>query len=167
MKLKKKYIIYGAVALGFLILVKMGRSAWYTITDWLIPEFEGFRASPYWDKNAWRWGYGTPAPGSSGTVTKEQARAEMRAWLERDYAYLSTLVKVPLSANQWAALLSFHYNTSLAENLMKNINAGNTAALQTQWLAYNKSRDSGGVLQPDNTLIRRRAIEWNVWQGSF
>lgn len=140
----------------------MGRAAWYTITDWLIPEFESFRAHPYWDYRQYSWGYGTRAPGATGTITREKALQEMRAYLTADYNTLSRLITRSLNANQWAALLSFSYNLGVddAKNLVPNINAGRETALGEQW---NKYIYAGGV--KNSELIRRRGIEWNIWKG--
>lgn len=138
--------------------------AWFTITDWLIPEFEGFSASPYWDNQQYTWGYGTRAPGATGTISKTQALADMRAYLQNDYDYLRPLVARSLTPNQWAALLSFSYNLGRgnAHNLLANINSGNDNALQNQWNQY---INSGG--SPNADLIARRAQEWRIWIGNL
>lgn len=143
---------------------KMSRTAWYTITDWLIPEFEGFSSTPYWDNKQYTWGYGTRAPGPGGSITKQQALTDMRNYLQTDYSYLSTLVTRKLSANQWAALLSFSYNlgTGNAKNLLQNINSGDTDALESEWKQYINSNGS-----PNSDLIARRDAEWRVWIGNL
>lgn len=161
MKVKKEYWILGAIA-ALLILPKLGRASYWTITDWLIPEFESFSAHPYWDVNRYSWGYGTRAPGSSGTITREQALQEMRAYIQADFNYLYPMLTRELSAHQWAALLSFSYNLGkgAADNLIPNINAGNWQALGDQWNSY---INSGGSANP--TLVDRRALEWKIFNG--
>ncbi len=161
MKKPTKYILIGAAVLLFLL---MARKAWYTITDWLLPQFEGFRENPYWDNKQYSWGYGTRAPGPSGTITRAQALQEMRKYLQADYEYFLPLITRSLSAEQWAAFLSFSYNLGRgnADNLLENINSNNDIALGEQWNLYNKSN---GLTDPD--LVERRALEWQIWQGKI
>lgn len=165
MKKNEKYLLYGGLTLLFVLLPKlMGRPAWYTITDWLIPEFEGFLPSPKWDNRQYTWGYGTRAPGPSGTITKSKALSDMRAYLLNDYNYFAPLIARPLSAHQWAAFLSFSYNLGRenADNLLDNINSYNDAALADQWGKYVYS---GGARNSD--LVSRRGTEWQIWQGNL
>lgn len=163
-KKQKKYWITGAIVFALLLLPRMARASWYTITDWLIPEFESFRAHPYLDGSRYSWGYGTAAPGATGTITKEQALADMRAYLQGDYNYLSTLISRPLSGNQWAALLSFSYNLGAgsAANLVADINAGSDSVLEDHWKQYIYS--SGSV---NTNLVHRRNVEWQMWKGEL
>lgn len=128
----------------------------------LIKSFEGFRANPYWDVSRYSWGYGTPAPGPAGTITREQALHDLQLYVIRDYNYLKPMITRNLSVNQWAALLSFSYNLGPgnADNLVSNINSGNDAALFAQWMLY---INSGGV--PDDDLEQRRWNELQVWQS--
>lgn len=157
---KTKYILWGAA--GLLLLI-MSRAAWYTITDWLIPQFEGFLPHPKWDYQQYTWGYGTRAPGPDGTITKEQALQEMRKYLQNDYAYLEPQLSRKLNAHQWAALLSFSYNLGRgnAQKLIPYINAGNDAVLFSHWEDY---INAGG--SPDPVLIARRDLEIKIWQGT-
>lgn len=126
----------------------------------VIIQFEGFRGNPYWDVSRYSWGYGTRAPGSTGTITREQARAELEAYVTQDYEYLQQLITRALTVNQWAALLSFSYNLGKynADNLVANINANDDVALHNQWMQY---VNSGGQYDPD--LADRRAREWEIW----
>lgn len=155
--------MFGGLTLALILLSKMGRAAYYNITDWLIPQLEGFLPSPVWDYQQWTWGYGTRAPGPGGTITREKALADMRAYIDADYRYLSPLITRTLDANQWAALLSFSYNEGRgnADNLVSNINSGDTAALETQWKKYIYA---GGAV--NDGLVDRRETEWNIWQGT-
>lgn len=127
-----------------------------------IPSVEGFKSTPYWDENRYSWGYGTRAPGASGTITREQAFNEMVAYLLSDYRYLSPKISRSLTVNQWAALLSFSYNLGNddAVDLVPLINAGNTAALGYEWGRY---VHSGGVRNP--VLVARRQKEWALWNS--
>jgi GH24 family phage-related lysozyme (muramidase) len=150
----------------------MAPNSYQSITNWLIPEFEGFSAVPYWDVSRWSWGYGTAAPGGPDdtdpatgqpyTITREQAISDSNRILAADYAFLSPKLTRSLNANQWAAWLSFAYNLGLgnADNLIQNINSGDDAALQSQWLQY---VHSGGQVNQD--LVNRRNKEWQIWSG--
>lgn len=155
----------GVIAL--LLLPSMAKANYYATVDWLIPSFEGFSATPYWDVSRYSWGYGTPAPGPTGTITREQAVIEMNKHIDADYNYLKRLISRPLSANQWAALLSFTYNEGQGngDNLVNNINSGDDTALEQQWKLYNKVRDENGILQVSSDLVDRRNREWEVWTG--
>lgn len=127
-----------------------------------IPSVEGFRSTPYWDVSRYSWGYGTVAPGPTGSITREQAFADMVAYLMSDYAALSARITRPLAANQWAALLSFSYNLGIgnAYNLIPLINSGDTMALGVKW---NKYVYAGGVI--NQYLVERRGKEWDLWNS--
>lgn len=127
-----------------------------------MPQVEGFSATPYWDIDRYSWGYGTPAPGPNGTITRAQAFADMVQHYSDDYPQLSALITRKLRATQWAALLSFSYNTGIgnADNLVANINSGDDSELGVQW---NKYVYAGGVR--NSSLVQRRALEWQLWQS--
>lgn len=145
------------------VILLAGQGSIFKLAGELVISFEGFRSKPYWDVTRYSWGYGTRAPGPTGTITKAQAFTDMVAVLISDYNYLQPLIKRELKPGQWAALLSFSYNLGRgnADNLVTNINSGNEVALGTQW---NKYIFAGGV--PNDTLIDRRAKEWEVWLNS-
>lgn len=128
----------------------------------LIASFEGFSPTPYWDVSRWSWGYGTAAPGQYGTITETAAKAQLRIHVIADYKKLKPLITVHLTTNQWAALLSFSYNLGVgnADNLIANINNGNTDALNEQWSKYIYA---GGIV--DSDLIARREKELSVWNS--
>lgn len=127
-----------------------------------IPSVEGFSARPYWDVSRWSWGYGTAAPGSSGTITREKAFADMLSYLFADYDRLVKRITRRLTVNQWVALLSFSYNLGIgnAYELVPLINAGDDAALLTTWSHYNHS---GGAVNP--VLTQRRTKEIYLWNS--
>lgn len=161
MKKQHLYILIGAAALAFLL---MARAAWLTITDWLIPQLEGFSATPYWDNKQYSWGYGTKAPGPTGTITRAQALIDARKYLNADRTYFLPMLTRSLNGHQWAAFLSFAYNLGRgnADNLLANINSGNDAALEKQWKLYINANG-----KPNANLIERRNLEWNIWRGQL
>lgn len=152
------YYILGAIALYLLTSVKR----WQNILKPFFEKWENFRANPYWDVNRYSWGYGTQAPGPTGTITPGEAWEDALNHLEGDYQYLSRLILRNLTANQWAALLSFSYNLGPgnADNLIYNINVGDDAALKEQWLQYVYA---GGVYNAN--LAARRQAEWQLWSS--
>ena len=164
--MKSKKAIWLIVA-GIVIMASVAASYKSIITKFL-PTWEGFLPNPKWDYHQWSWGYGTRVPGSvdnpainpGGTITRPQAMLFLLAHIEKDYTDLKKLISVSLSANQWAALLSFSYNLGVgnADNLVNNINSNNYAALEYQWKQY---VNAGGV--PLQQLIDRRAAEWALW----
>lgn len=162
MRVKTEHIIFagGVAVLAFLSINFKNR-----LLDKLaafIPMVEGFRAHPYWDVKRYSWGYGTAAPGATGTITREQAFKDMVAHLLADYSTLQARITRTLTVNQWAALLSFSYNLGIgnALNLVANINAGNDSALGVQW---NKYVYADGKVNQD--LVSRRAKEWGLWDS--
>jgi lysozyme len=130
----------------------------------LIKEYEGYEAHAYLDTGGvWTCGYGHTRGVTQG-VTCTPAQAEK--WLEDDLASavidVCKLVKVPLTDNQFAALVSFTFNLggpALAKStLLRELNSGNYEAVPTQlkfWVFDNGKRLKG--------LERRRAAEANLW----
>lgn len=127
-----------------------------------IPAVEGFSSTPYWDEKRYSWGYGTAAPGSTGTITRDQAFRDMLTYLLNDYSLLSTRITRSLTVSQWVALLSFSYNEGVggAYNLVPLINSGDDGALATKWRKYIYS---GGVVNDD--LVERREKELSLWNS--
>lgn len=125
-----------------------------------IPSVEGFRSHPYWDISRYSWGYGTAAPGATGTITRDQAFADMLTYLLSDYEILKKRVTRQLTVKQWAALLSFSYNlgTDDALDMVSFINANDDSALSVQWMKY---VHAGGVV--NSTLVDRRKKELTWW----
>jgi len=125
-----------------------------------IPSVEGFRSHPYWDEKRYSWGYGTAAPGSTGTISRDQAFADMVSYLLNDYDKLKGRVSRSLTVSQWAAFLSFSYNLGIghAYDMVPYINANNDTALATQWRKYVYA---GGVRNAE--LVERRDKELKLW----
>ena len=143
-------------------LYLLTRPLWDRIVDGLasfIPSVEGFRSTPYWDVTRYSWGYGTQAPGPTGSITREQAFSDMLQHLRDDYEYLAPLITTRLSANQWVALLSFSYNEGIgaALKLVPDINSG-SAGLHDHWMQYVYA---GGAV--NSNLVERRAKEFSLY----
>lgn len=138
----------------------------------LIKEFEGVELRAYLDPI----GIPTIGVGSTigldGTPVKIGASiTELQAWqlFDRDGAKfmnaINSLVKVPLTGKQVAALLSFTYNVGdgalAASTLLKLINAGAShAAIAEQFMRWCKAGN-----QVLSGLERRRKAEVSLWEG--
>ena len=116
---------------------------------------EGFSATPQGDYKQMSWGYGTRAPGSAGSITKEQADADF----QRELGDASTAVamKFPnLLQNQHEALADLTYNAGpkwMQGGLLHDAVAnGDTKGAQDAIALYNHA---GGKVLPG--LTDRRA----------
>jgi len=126
----------------------------------LIKSFEGLRLLAYRDAvGVWTIGYGATRgvkPGMS--VTKEQAERMLLNDVQRFESEVERLVKVPLSGNQWDALVSFTYNLGASNlessTLLRLLNVGDYAGAAEQFPRWNKA---GGKVLPG--LVRRREAE--------
>ena len=136
----------------------------------LVKHFEGCYLKAYQDSvGVWTIGYGhTGLQHKDGTVYRgrviTQAKAEelLRYDMRQFEARVETFVKVPLSDDQYAALVSFDFNTGgLGKStLLRMLNDYNIAGAADQFLRWNKA--GGKVLRG---LTRRRASERNLFLG--
>lgn len=96
-----------------------------------------------------------------GGITLAQAEALLRGDLVSRTADVLRLVKVPLSDNQFGAIMSFVFNCGAANfgasTLLKLLNAGNTAGAADQFLVWNKGRKNGVLVELPGLTRRRRA----------
>lgn len=136
-----------------------------------IKGWEGFRSTVYLDQAGKRTiGYGhLIKPGESfGTISE----AEASRLLARDVSWAETAVnqavKVPLSQNQFDALVSFVFNVGVGNfstsTLLKRLNAGDYLSAQqnfTRWIYVSP----GGVKQVSAGLANRRLAEAQLFAG--
>ncbi|NAR50089.1 glycoside hydrolase family protein [Acinetobacter haemolyticus] len=131
----------------------------------LITSFESLKLTAYLcPAKVWTIGFGTTVYSNGIRVkqgdkcTESQAKAYFAYDLNRFERAVNGSVAVPLSQNQFDALVSLTYN--IGENafksstLLKMLNAGNYRGAADQFLVWNKS--NGEVL---NGLVRRRKTE--------
>ena len=129
-----------------------------------IKSFEGLRLQAYQDAvGVWTIGYGTTRGVNSGMkISKEQAERMLLNDVQRFEPEIERLVTVPLSQNQWDALVSFTYNLGSANlgssTLRRLLNSGDYAAAADQFPRWNKA---GGKVLPG--LVRRRAAERDLF----
>lgn len=131
----------------------------------LIKHFESFRADAYvCPAGVLTIGYGTTSGVKRGQkITEAQATALLGRDLMIFENAVKRLVKVPLSQNQFDALVSFAYNCGAANlassTLLKLVNANQFQLVPAQFLRWNKG--GGKVLAG---LTRRRKAEAWLWQ---
>lgn len=110
----KKLIIIGAIILLLLISKKVS-------AEKIIAKFEGLRLKAYQDTGGiWTIGYGSTKDPFTGVAVKQGdviSKDTALTWLKKDIEQrqiaIRKLVKVPITANQLAALTSLAYNIGL------------------------------------------------------
>ena len=138
----------------------------------LVREFEMLRLNAYkCPAGVWTIGYGHTGDVYPGQrITAEQAETLLRGDLAKAGRDVERLVHVPLTANQFAALASFVFNTgpgSFAKStLRKKLNAGLYDAVPSELARWVKATDpKTGQKRPLPGLVRRRAAEAALWQS--
>jgi lysozyme len=136
----------------------------------LIKHFEGLYLSAYrCPAGVWTIGYGhTGLTHKDGTVkagrkiTKEQAEELLKHDLRKFADRVQDGCNVPLSDDQFSALVSFDFNTGgfLKSTLRTKLNAGDYKGAADQLLRWDKA--GGKVLAG---LVRRRKSERNLFLG--
>ena len=132
----------------------------------LIKQFESFRAAPYLcSAGVPTIGYGTTVyPNgikvklSDQKITQQLAETFLQHHVNAIEKDVLSLVKVPLTQNQFDALVSFAYNVGLGafrdSTLLKLLNSGDIDGTSKQFERWNKA---GGKVS--NGLTRRRNAE--------
>jgi lysozyme len=134
----------------------------------LITSFEGFSAKPYLDSAGIPTiGYGnTYYPGGKKVtmkdpaITKEKGLELFAAVLPTYEKIVNSKVKVPLTQNQFDALVSHTYNTGGSDGLFSLINRRATDSEIKDWFTKRYITAGGKVL---NGLIRRRKAEADLF----
>lgn len=115
----------------------------------LIKEHEGLRLDSYQDGGGvWTIGYGSTGRdiGPELTWTQEQAEARLCSDLHRFENSVEQLVLVPMTDNQFAALVSFCYNLGAGalehSTLLRLLNEGDIEGAADQFLRWDHD---GGV----------------------
>jgi lysozyme len=131
----------------------------------LIKKFEGLRLHAYQDvADIWTIGYGQTGPDivKNKVITEAEAEALLVADLTKRERKLSRLISVPLTQNQFDALMSLAYNIGIdgfrRSTVRKRLNNGDYkgAADAIPW--WNKATIEG-ELQVVAGLVRRRDAE--------
>ena len=162
--MQKKWVIIAAIVLLLLISNKVS-------AEKLIAQFEGLRLRAYLDSaNVPTIGYGStrnPFTGEPVKMGDRISKATALQWLQKEIeqrtAAIKKLVKVPINANQLAALTSLAYNIGLGafqrSTLLRLLNS-NAPKIQVadQFLRWNKA---GGKVLPG--LVKRRELERDLY----
>ena len=139
-----------------------------------LKQWEGLKTKAYKDAGGvWTIGYGhtatagEPKPRAGMVITAAEAERILLKDLVQYEAAIENNVKVKLTDNQFAALVSFVYNIPLASfkksKLLKKLNAGNFNAVPTELMKWTKA--GGKKLQG---LVNRRRAEGYLWmEGAF
>ena len=126
----------------------------------LIKEFEGCRLVAYQDSvGVWTIGYGhTKDVWEERLIIKKTAETLLKQDLKEFEDYVEAIVEVPLTQNQFDALVAWTFNlgpTNLSEStLLKKLNAGDYDSVPSEMKRWNKA--GGEVLEG---LVRRREAE--------
>jgi GH24 family phage-related lysozyme (muramidase) len=126
----------------------------------LIKHFEGLKLKSYQDAvNVWTIGYGhtkTAKPGQA--ISEPEAERLLKADLHDAESAVNRMVRVPLTDNQFDALVSFVFNLGAGSfqrsTLLRKLNAGEYQVAANEFLKWNKA--GGRVLAG---LTRRRRAE--------
>lgn len=130
----------------------------------LIGRWEGLRLEAYRDLGqVWTIGFGHTATAREGMViTEAEAERLLRQDLAIFEAAVNNAVKVPLTDNQFAALVSWTYNVGEAamrrSTLIKRLNNGEFNAVPGELAKWNRVN---GKAIPG--LANRRAAEGGLW----
>ena len=130
----------------------------------LVRAYEGLRLEAYQDTSGiWTIGYGHTGGVKPGDcISREQAVHFLEADLAQAERAIDRLVHVPLTDNQFSALVSFVFNEGEAafarSTLLRKLNEGGyglVPACLKSWIF-----DNGKVLAG---LVKRRAAEAALW----
>lgn len=104
---------------------------------------------------------GTPVK-MGDTISQSQAESYLDAVIVKYETAVNKIITVPLSQNQFDALVCFVYNIGttgfLNSTVDDKLNAGDVQAALTTWKSYNKAR-VGGELTVIQGLVNRRQAE--------
>lgn len=134
----------------------------------LIKQWEGCRLQSYKDvAGIWTIGYGhTKNVFPNQRITQETADNLLMIDLQEFEDAVERLVKVPLTDNQFGALVSFAFNVGegalATSTLLRKLNQGSYESVPSELLKWNKARVNGR-LQPVPGLTNRRTAEGGLW----
>ena len=138
----------------------------------LIKQWEGLRLDAYrCSANIWTIGYGhtssagKPQVKAGMKISEQEAETILKRDLTRFEDRVKNLVKVPLTDNQFAVLVSFDFNTGKlhSSTLLRKLNAGDYDAVPKELMKW---VNAGG--KKVKGLVNRRAAECGLWaKGEF
>ena len=156
-----QWVVILLLATG-LVLMNLG----YNGTK-ILKFFEGCRLTAYQDSvGVWTIGYGhTKGVYDGMTITQEEAEQMLLTELEEYEGYVEKYVTVPLTQNQFDALVVWVYNLGPTNfrnsTLLKELNSGNYTAAGKEITRWNKA--GGKVLAG---LVKRREAEAQLFSDT-
>jgi lysozyme len=132
----------------------------------LTEQFEGCSLTAYPDvKGVWTIGYGHTGGVQPGqTCTQEQADEWLQIDIQTAVRAVQTLVKVPLTQDEFNALCDFVFNIGsgnfAASTMLAKLNLGDYAGAAAQFQRWDLA--GGNVIQG---LLNRRIAEENEFNG--
>lgn len=137
-----------------------------------IKKEEGLRLKAYQDSiGKWTIGWGhTPNVKKGDVISKEQAEAFLKSDISKIEVMLDTALKVPVSQNQYDALIGIGINIGVSglrtSTLLKKLNAGDIAGAANEFLRWDKVTIEGKkIVDPKGVLPARRAREMAMFIG--
>lgn len=129
----------------------------------LIKEFEGCKLTTYRDTaNVLTIGYGHTGPDvyQGQTISQDEADTLLKLDLHEAESQVESALRVPVSPNQFAALVSFQFNTGhlVGSTLLRRLNSGFPVAAAEHFEDWSKDHE-GGKLVVSKGLLRRRTAE--------
>lgn len=138
----------------------------------LIKLFEGLRLKAYQcEAGRWSIGYGSTEGIRPGMViTKDTADRLFQHDVQRHAIGVEKLLKVPVSDDQFAAMVSLAFNIGLtnfaSSTLLKRVNAGDLAGASNWFGPWNKVRNpETRQLEISIGLVKRREAERQLFLG--
>lgn len=132
----------------------------------LIKGFEKFRSKSYWDNKQYSIGYGTKTTDKNEVIDEAEATRRMMSHVRKNVLPSIQLVKVPLTVNQKAALISFIYNIGSEaferSTVLSELNKGNYSVVPAAMRMWCKTT-ANGKKEFTKGLARRRAYEVKLW----
>lgn len=131
----------------------------------LIKSFEGCKLKAYrCPAGVWTIGWGATGPGIvADTVwTQKEADDAFEDHIEKFELGVKDMITVPVTANQFGALVSLAYNIGIGRlrksSVIRKLNAGDYQGAADSFLTHCKARIDG-TLQILKGLVRRRKAE--------
>lgn len=135
----------------------------------LIQSFESCKLTSYQDDGGvWTigWGHTGPEVKAGQTITQQQADDLFEHDITTACQDIVDLVKVGLTDNEFAALVSFDYNVGRPKfstsTLLRLLNGGDFASVPSQLLRWDKI-EINDVFVDSPGLLRRRRAEGALW----
>lgn len=141
-----------------------------------IKQWEGLRLTAYKDQGGvLTIGYGhTSAAGLPNVtvgmkITEVRAEEILKSDIKKFETRVENLVKVPLTDNQFAALVSFDFNTGAlgTSTLLKKLNKGDYDSVPSELMKWVNVTVNGKKVRSKG-LVNRRSAEVGLWvKGEF